>query len=78
MFEEKQILLAFTCTFPVNVESCNSRGSLTRVDKHVLLEILYSSEADATCRALEGPFRTVESWAVGGTDVQVIWVLDIL
>lgn len=44
----------------------------------MLFEILYSSEADATCRTLEGPFRTVESWAGGGTDVQVVWVLDIL
>ncbi len=44
----------------------------------MLLEILYSSEADATCRALEGPFRTVESWASGRANVQVVWVLDIL
>lgn len=47
------------------------------MDKHVLLEVLYSGEADATCWALEGPFRTIESWAGGGADVQVVWILHI-
>lgn len=50
---------------------------LTRVDEHVLFKVLDSCKADATCGALEWPFRPIESRACGRTDVQVVRVLNV-
>lgn len=53
-------------------------GLLTRVDEHVLLEVLDACEPDAARGALEGPGRSLDAGPVRRANVEVVWVLHVL
>lgn len=53
-------------------------GILTRVDEHVLFEVLDAGESDPTGGALEGSRRSFDAGPVRWANVEVVRILDIL